>query len=394
MGTGLKRAKEQKEHRFYRAGPGAAQEDVPTQAFIALVPGMFAPLLSLDLPETLRGQARERVARLQISDSIGLDPQRIEFRPFAPKPHQEAWAQVILTQADQVARWRADFGPACQAILPDYLSLPVVPGVWTLATTQETTIARLGLEDGFSAEHGLALAQLEKVEKPQAVFRLGSAEPALDDFLQSLDVPVCRSKAALADLDLPAPQVLGHGELQFDLAKNPMAAFDQMTASLKAWRLPVLFGVLGLGFWSLSMGLGLREIQDLATQVRQATVADVRAAFVPVGPILDVRTQVSQALARRQHAAGQNKKTTPPMALFKAATQVFDRQGARVTRVNYTPLGGLSVMVLMPDFSSLEQVVKALERADIAVDVSESSSAESGGVQGSLILRPKEQETP
>ncbi len=49
---------------------------------IALVPGALAPLIALDLPEGLRGAAREQVARRQLRDLTGLGDDRLQMRPF------------------------------------------------------------------------------------------------------------------------------------------------------------------------------------------------------------------------------------------------------------------------------------------------------------------------
>lgn len=381
-----------KDQRFHRLEQGAA---LPDQPFVALVDGAKAPLLALDLPDGLRGQARERVARLQISDGIGLSPEQIELRPFAAKPHVTPWTHVMITAPDQVADWRSlcdGAGARCQAILPDYLSLPVIPEVWTIATTATTTTARLGLEDGFSCEHELALALLAKAPKPKAVFRLGVTHPPLEDLFADLALPVCRSKAELAARNLPAPKVLAHGELAFDLRQNPTAAFEQMRASLRAWRTPVVLAVLALGLWSASTLLSLRGLQARAVATRVATVAEVRKSFVPNGPVLDIRAQVSQSLAARQAQTGSPGEQVPPLALFKAATLVLQTQAARLITASFSPANGLSLALLLPDFSSLDQVVAALEKDGIAVQVVESSSAEEGGVNGILLLQAKGQD--
>ena len=58
--------------------------EMPAGRHVVLVPGAEVPLLALDLPERLRGPAREDVARRQLRDRIGLDAARIEMRPFSP----------------------------------------------------------------------------------------------------------------------------------------------------------------------------------------------------------------------------------------------------------------------------------------------------------------------
>lgn len=365
---------------------------MPDRPFVALVDGAQAPLLPLDLPAGLKGQARERVARLQISDGIGLPVAQVELRPFAAKPHNTPWSHVILTDTDQVAAWRKrceQAGSRCRAILPDYLSLPALPQVWTIATTGKTTTVRLGLEDGFSCEHDLAVQLLTKAAKPKAVFRLGGAQPALDQLLDQLAVPICTSAAELAANDLPAPEVLGHGELLFDLRQNPVAMFEQARAVLGAWRMPTLLALLGLGLWSASAMVSLRDFQARALATRVVTVAEVRKHFVPSGPVLDIRTQVSQTLAMRQGQMKDPSGQMLPLALFKSAARIMQGHPSTLITASFSAARGLMVSLVLPDFAKLDLLVTALETGGIAVQIIESSSAEEGGVNSILVLQAK-----
>lgn len=367
---------------------------MPDRPFVALVDGAQAPLLPLDLPAGLKGQARERVARLQISDGIGLPVAQVELRPFAAKPHNTPWSHVILTDTDQVAAWRKrceQAGSRCRAILPDYLSLPVLPQVWTIATTGKTTTVRLGLEDGFSCEHDLAVQLLAKAAKPKAVFRLGGAQPALDQLLDQLAVPICTSAAELAANDLPAPEVLGHGELLFDLRQNPVAMFEQARAVLGAWRMPTLLALLGLGLWSASAMVSLRDFQARALATRVVTVAEVRKHFVPIGPVLDIRTQVSQTLAMRQGQMKDPSGQMLPLALFKSAARIMQGHPSTLITASFSAARGLMVSLVLPDFAKLDLLVTALETGGIAVQIIESSSAEEGGVNSIIVLQAKGQ---
>ena len=56
-------------HMFVRAGEAEA-----TNRQVTLVSGSDVPLVQLDLPPRLRGQAREQVALRQLSDKLGLKP--------------------------------------------------------------------------------------------------------------------------------------------------------------------------------------------------------------------------------------------------------------------------------------------------------------------------------
>lgn len=378
-----------------------------TGSFIALVDGQLAPLLPLDLPDGLKGQARERVATRQVSDAIGLPSGGAELRPFAikgaaikgaKKAASAVWQRAIVSAADQVQGWRDQVqgaGGRCAAILPDYLALPVTDRVWTLHFQDQKTTARLGLGDGFSADPLLARILLEKAAQealPEAVLCLGKPDDALNDWLLSLDLPVFSESDALVAKGFAPPQVFANGELGFDLARDPRAAFETLSQTLRAWRLPLVLALLGLGFWSGSMMLQTGNLDAEARAVRTRTVADVRSHFVPTGPVLDIRAQVSQVLAARQAQSVQSGAELAPLDLLKSAAAVIVDHPGRLVSSSFQPQGGVSVDLLMPDFATLDQLVAALEQAGLAVSIINAGTAEDGGVAAVLAFVSKEAE--
>ena len=82
---------------------------LPGAAFVALVPGERAPLLPLDLPDGLRGPARESVARRQVSDLLGLAGDEIELRPGHGGPDRGVWHSTMVVWTAEIATWRARF---------------------------------------------------------------------------------------------------------------------------------------------------------------------------------------------------------------------------------------------------------------------------------------------
>lgn len=372
----------------------------PSGSFIVLVDGQRAPLLPLDLPAGLKGQARERVAARQVSDMAGLSQGAAELRPFVLKGSKSQWQRAIVSATEQLEDWRARVagtGTRCAAILPDYLALPVSERVWTLhqgtAGSEETTLtARLGLEDGFSADPQLALVLLEKAFKaapPEAILKLGALDDQVEDWLEGLDLPVFSSADALVEKGFAPPRALEHGELSLDLARDPRAAFEALAARLKAWRLPVVLGVLGLAFWSGGMLVQTRELIEAARSVRADTVAEVRRHFVSTGPVLDIRAQVSRVLAAQSSASGQEGEGPEPLDLLKQASAVIVDYPGALTSSSYQPQGGLTVDLLMPDFATLDQLVGALEQAGLAVAITTAGTAEEGGVAAVLELAAK-----
>ena len=227
------------------ARPGAR----PGPRAVALVPGGDVPLIALDLPAGLRGQAREDVARRQLKDRLGLGPEALVMRPFATDG-ADTWHHALVAEAGQLAAWR---DLPCRAVLPDYLALPAAEGVWTLAVEDGTLLARLGPGDGFSAPLPLAPAMLRaalKAGPPRAVLRLGAPSAALDDPLAEAQLHVARRAEEIAEAGLPLPQRLAHGELAMDLRRDPQAARARLRRRLRPWRWPYLFAACATGLWA------------------------------------------------------------------------------------------------------------------------------------------------
>ena len=86
---------------FWRIGDGAP----PAGPFVALAPGADAPLLTLTLPATLKGPAREDVARRQIRDRLGPG---LDLRPLGA----EGWTRAAVAHRADVLRWRGALGTA------------------------------------------------------------------------------------------------------------------------------------------------------------------------------------------------------------------------------------------------------------------------------------------
>ena len=372
--------------------PVAHAGPVPDRPFVAVVDGTDTPLLPLNLPPKLKGQAREDVAARQLFDAIGVTAEQSELRPFAQKPHTSLWTHALVVDKEQVNAWRRRFKTTdtkCLAVLPDYMTLPAAKDIWTLDVRETRVLARLGLTDGFTAETEIALLMLAQAETPKAVLRLGSSMPDLDKWLEEKGVPVYEDARAFQDVKLPIPRAFANNETLFDLSLSPRAAFDKIHTQLKAWRMPVALALLAIAFWSASVFVGQQEIKSQTRETRLNTNALVRQTFVPTGPILDIRSQVSQALNTRQArivSAGQNIQ---PLDLLKAATAVIAQSPATLDFVTYDAQSGLQTTLRLPDFAALDQLAAALEGAGIAVSIMQSSSAETGGVEAVLALVSK-----
>jgi len=344
---------------------------------IGLVPGTQVPLLAVDLPAALRGHAREQVAERQMRDALAGGRDNVEIRPFHTPGQDRSWTRVLVASAKQLEAWRRMAGPACKAVLPDYLALPVGADIWTLVRADQTILARLGPEDGFSATPAVAARLLKDAlaaadPAPKAVFSSQPLPPELETLFSGHNLPVVDSAKALQALGLEPPQVLAHGELQFDLRRDPRAARARLRARVLPWRWSALGALVATGLWAGTQMLAIGGVEDQTAQYRAATLATVRTDFVTSGPILDIRTQVSRSLAEARVAASGAGESVSPLDLLGLAADVITAQKAQPDYIEYTVTDGLSAVVRVADFAAADDLAAALRAAGLDVAVVES----------------------
>jgi len=378
---------------------GAAR-GAPPAGHIALVPGADAPLLALQLPPGLQGVAREQVAWRQLQDQLGLTPQQAEMRPYIGINKAAGWTRGVVAAADQMRRWRQMLDPGCRALLPDYLALPAAEDLWVLSWRGDTLQVRLGLADGFSAEVDLALLMLSQrlvqadQAPPKAVLLLEGPLPELDPVLAEHEIALVHKVSALKELDIAAPVVLGHGELAVDLRIDARAARRQLRRQLLPWAAALLAGSVMLGLWAVGEGLKTRQLQRDRAALQGNVERLVRDLFVPSGPLLDVRLQVSRALAARQAEVTAGAGRVSPLLLIGQVADVMVGLGVQPEVLEYRQIEGLLLELRLVDFAALDQLIMALDRAGILAEQRAARVVEDGpgGVRAALHLTVKQGE--
>ncbi|MBN8292965.1 hypothetical protein JI664_13410 [Rhodobacter sp. NTK016B] len=359
----------------------------PLGAFIALAPGADMPLIALNLPATLKGAAREDVARRQAQDRLGGG---LDVRP-ARLGRIEDWSRVAVAERPAVLRWRAAIGaamPRCRAILPDYLALPTAPNLWTIDADRDGVRARLGPGDGFSAEHALARKMLTLALSearatggaPRAVLLTGETASAFSDLFDGVEL--LRAPSELPSALVPA--VLGHDELAVDFLRDPQADADEIETRLRRVIWPAALVVIGALAWAGAQALAMRNDRVEALAFQDRTLEAVRRDLLPSGPILDLELQVMQAIERRRNAEGDSAAPETPLDTLRRAAPVL--AGVELITVSLAA-DGLTVDVRVPDFQSLDALSEALSDAGITARIAQSATdAEEGGVGATLDL--------
>ncbi|SLN47041.1 GspL periplasmic domain protein [Roseovarius gaetbuli] len=370
-------------------GSGGA---LPTHPFVALVPGTAAPLVRLDLPEALKGQARDRVAARQLRDAYGGSDAGLDLRPARLAGTRDGWSRVLVADIAERQDWARAVAPAgalCRAVLPDYLALPAAPDLWVIEACGDHIRARLGPEDGFSGEADLALTLLEKaaaLAPPRAVLRLGAAAPEIDAYLDAQNLTICGAASELAAHGVTDPQVFGHGEFALDLARDPGAERAEMRRRLRQLRLPAGLAVLGLVGWVAATVMETRELRDQSLAYRQNAERILRDVMIPTGPILDIRTQVTQRLERARTARSDGDAEARPLDVLRRAGAVLADHDGTITRVSYQPGAGLVIDVQLADFAALDALVSALRTTGVEPRVAQSVTREGAGIEAVLAM--------
>ncbi|MBE1291295.1 MAG: hypothetical protein GJ677_02280 [Rhodobacteraceae bacterium] len=354
---------ENREGAFVRLG-----EIAPQTGQVALVDGALVPLMPFDLPPRLRGQAREDVARRQLRDRLGAAGEALELHPCPVDGDGERWTRALVADAATLADWRSAAGPAPKAVLPDYLALPTAPDLWTVSIEGARARVRLGPKDGFSATPDVARAMLEvaldaDTDHPKAVLCTGQA-PDIETLLVARNIPVITDPANASALDIAPPQIMGHGEAAIDLRRDPQRTRVQLRRMVLPWRWTCLAALLAVALWSAGVLLEIRQAESRLQQLRAETEALVRSHFVPVGPILDVRVQVTRAVTGPEEADAVTA-APDPLALLRGVAEVVAASDAEAGAVTYDASGGIELTVDVSDFLAVDRLQSALAAAGV-----------------------------
>lgn len=372
-----------------------AQSSGTRRSHVALVPGEAVPVLRLDLPDKLRGAAREEVALRQAADMLGETAGALDVRPLTLSGKERSWSHVMVADRAALHDWHAKAGRRVKALLPDTLALPVAEGVWVFHAEAGRVRARLGPEDAMAGPEPVVARQLRDLLRqadpaPLAALCTGEAMPLIAAILAEAGVTVANRPGDLPP-GVPALAAFSRGELALDLRRDPQAARNRIQRAVRAWRWPVMIAALAAGLWTAAQMAVIRAAEQETRAVQAATLDMVRAEFVPAGPILDVRVQVARQLAEMRAAATPQAEAVQGFDLFARAARALDRAGVKVQSVSDQAGGGIGLVVETDDFAGLDALVDALTALPMRVEVQDARLVDVGtAVSAELVLQVPE----
>ncbi|GGX70436.1 hypothetical protein GCM10007385_44310 [Tateyamaria omphalii] len=379
-------------HGFGRQFVQIAEASDVDRRQIVLVPGAAVPLLALDLPEKLRGIAREQVARRQLQDRLSLGADDIEMRPFHGL-NGKGWHQVLVADTELLQTWRSQIPRGRNVVLPDYLALPTANGVWAVHADNTGVSVRLGPDDGFGGQADAALAALSEGmadpdQKPKCVLMVGEPWPELVALAQDNNVTVVENAADVAKIEgLEVPTVLTHGELACNLSRDPALVRGRLRNQIKPWRWPVALLMIAIALWTASDLLEIQRLRAERIAIQTATEQVVRDVFVPNGPILDVRSQVQQAEAAMRQSSVTDNEVPNALALFERVGVTIHGSGARMLRASSLDGTRLDLLVETSGFAAADALTSALAGNGLEILVVGSRRTQDGaGVRTELQL--------
>ncbi|MEM9240295.1 MAG: hypothetical protein AAGB07_09985 [Pseudomonadota bacterium] len=388
--------------------PVDSAEPPPKGRFVALVPGAEAPLLDVDVPATLRDGARETVARRQIADKLGLVLDDVELRPAPLGGDRRAWQAMMMVRKSDISDWRGRLekqGRSLVALLPDYLALPTSADVWTISTHNDPNApvqVRLGPSDGFSAEPSLAALTLGRAlgedgrVMPKALLRLGPRVPELDNDLDAAlrhhpDITRAEGVEALPP-SVAQPITFGHGEIALSLVvpqRDPRRDIEErLRGALWPAGLFLLAGVI----WGAATFNDITELREKVRGAQDRNIALVREAFLPTGPLPDIRLQVIRLIEDRRAAlATVGPSADPPLTGLRRASAVLAGAAADGIALNYAdvqPDGIITLELVAPDFVAMELLLDEMREAGLRVEEDRSFTDDDGRVLADVTLLP------
>lgn len=344
--------------------------------YVVAVPGHLAPLQRFDLPRGVSGPARVAVARQQLADRMGATATKMALIPMG----DATWEYAVVCDRTDLQAWcetATASNPRCAAVLPDMLTLPSAKDTLVLQVDRNVLRVRSGLSEGFAAPMDMAIPLLQRLiaeTNPSLIHAMGDMPPQLNEFLGKHD---------LTPTSGPLPPSRPAIDLRIALQKTQKPG---LWAGLVAAGL----GLLAFGLWVASLWVETRTLQQDAADVRAATMEVLREGLIPSGPILDIRQQVTQALASGMDA-GQADSSSPVEILSRASVALFGT-GLDIGAITLDrATGALDIEVTAETFAELDQVVARLNDTDLSdsglsASATEPRSTAGGGVQARLRL--------
>ena len=373
----------------------AAAADIGADNVIAYIPGIDILLTRVKLPGGRKSQLRNALP-YALEENLIDD---VDDLHCALGPQLENGQYIAaVARDDKISYWHQlllSTGLHIQALLPDFLLLPLAPHKWSVACEGNTAYVRTSETEGFVCQINVLPLLLQKElstskeQAPEAIIFYGCL-PFEDQLMGEVITSQC---------ELIQHPPLGSGSLIELLANNPLtttslnllqgeyAPSSRLLQRLRPWYASaVLAGILILlGFvGSLIEYVSLKQqnaaLDQQITQVFRQTFPDVTRI---VNPASQMRSRVAEL-------RGKGRGTGPEFSqmLARVAPVVANSKGVTAQHLRYQ-MGQMEILLETPDLQSLENLKNRLSEAvPWEVELKSANSTENK-VQGRILIFEK-----
>lgn len=354
---------------------------------IWLFPGVQAIAVATQLP--VRG--REKILRalpFALEENFAAEPDTLFFAlaGTSDAERQEAVATQRRLLGDGIEAL-AEHGQQARRIVPDYLTLPRIPGQWTVLADAGMLYVRHSEAGGFAIEADLGwelLAQrldaLGADSMPDSIRYLRGREPWGPEpelaLLQPDPEPYTEGLLGIAPLGFAAPPALDLRQGEYSLRKDWMAR-------IKPW-MPAA-GALGMVVLLALAGFAANWYQT--SRVRDELAKKIHARFVQILPQAgwqnesNARDVIEGVLRTRSRG----RSAGDFMDLLSAVSAAHAGDSVSIKSLTYQP-GQLQLQVHAATVAALNKVSTQLEKHAVDAKVN-SANQTASGVEGSLMIR-------
>lgn len=370
-----------------------AAEAVDERVVVAVVPGSWVTLTSVELPPRLSRRQALRATPFTLEDHLADDVEALHFA-VGPVEADGRRPVAVITRERMglVVEGLESVGLRASAVVPEPLALPVNDLGWTVLLDGGWAVVRRGAFGGFALETEL-LGLMFEADGEQALGTGEAGEPA------PTVVYACPGAEALPPMPRPAehrdcesPVMVfrtGVGEPALNLLQGEYSPQEKLRGHWRVWRGAAILAVLALalqfGVRSAEYAALRGEVDGLLTQ--QAEL--YRASFPDAQRVVNPRVQMENRL----RGLGQGDVGTDQsfLRLVKVAgLAIAGREGVEINGLSYRG-NRLDLELRVTNIQTLDGVKRAIEADGGTQAEILSASSEGDRVEGRLRVSRSEQ---
>lgn len=345
---------------------------------IVLVPGTAVTLTEASIPSRQRQHIITAIP-YALEDQLASD---IESLHFAPGPRSDAGiVPVAVVARELMSRWLDALrtaGIEPDAMIPDFLALPVVEGGWAALRDESNLWLRQGpytgaMVDGAEAMQWLMLAldELDEEQRPERI-RWLDCRSEVDENVDIPDVTV----DLVTDVRAPLVQFAANfsADHTINLIQGEYSPREQMGRLLRPWRATAALLLAVVIFVFAQLLLQYFSLAATSERLSDEIETVYRDTFPEARKVVDAQAQMKQKLSELGAVDHQGQGFMPLLAAI--AGPLKGVASVDVRHASYQD-GKLSLSVRIRDLQRLEQLKQNLIKdSGVAVEIQSAASSD------------------